>query len=55
MKIALSSELKLGFVDGSYAQPATNANLILHWTRCNDIVISWILNNVSPEIRQSVL
>ncbi|XP_074372026.1 uncharacterized protein LOC141712832 [Apium graveolens] len=58
MKIALSSKLKLGFVDGTYTKPATtatNANLILHWTRCNDIVISWILNIVSPEIRQSVM
>lgn len=55
MKIALSSKLKLGFVDGSYVKPANTSNLCLHWTHCNDIVISWLLNTVSPEIRQSVM
>ncbi|XP_074336382.1 uncharacterized protein LOC141673531 [Apium graveolens] len=54
MRIALSSKLKLGFIDGLYVKP-TNATLLLHWNRCNDIVISWILNTVSPEIRQSVM
>ncbi|XP_074376786.1 uncharacterized protein LOC141718302 [Apium graveolens] len=50
MKITLSAKLKLGFVDGSYTKPVNNDILLLHWTRCNDIVISWILNTVSSEI-----
>ncbi|XP_074342928.1 uncharacterized protein LOC141680659 [Apium graveolens] len=54
MRIALSSKLKLSFVDGLYVKP-TNATLLLHWNRCNDIVISWILNIVSPDIRQRVM
>ena len=55
MRIALSSKLKIGFIDGSYTKPTGNANLLMYWTRCNDIVISWILNTVSSEIRQSVM
>lgn len=48
MKIALSSKLKLGFIDGSYAMHASDSPLLMYWNRCNDIVISWILNTVSP-------
>ncbi|XP_074356657.1 uncharacterized protein LOC141696394 [Apium graveolens] len=54
MRIALSSKLKLGFVDETYDKPV-NTTLLLHWNRCNDIIISWILNIVSSEIRQSVM
>ncbi|XP_074377296.1 uncharacterized protein LOC141718814 [Apium graveolens] len=54
MKVALSSKLKLGFMDGTYDKPV-NATLLLHWNRCNDIVISWILNTGSSEIHQSVM
>nr|XP_017216853.1 PREDICTED: uncharacterized protein LOC108194418 [Daucus carota subsp. sativus] len=55
MMIALSSKLKLGFVDGSYALPAANSPLLIHWNRCNHMVISWLLNSVSPEIRNSIV
>lgn len=33
MTIALSSKLKLGFVDGSYTKPASNSYLLSHWLR----------------------
>lgn len=55
MTLALSSKLKLGFFDGSYKQPAATSNLLVHWTRCNHMVISWILNSVSSDIRSSVV
>ncbi|XP_074346815.1 uncharacterized protein LOC141685618 [Apium graveolens] len=55
MKITLSSKLKLGFIDETYSKPASPVNLAMLWSRCNDIVISWILNTVSPEIRLSVM
>lgn len=42
-EIALSSKVTLRFFDRSYAKPITNANILLHWTRCNDIIISWLL------------
>lgn len=55
MRIALSSKLKLGFIDGTYLQPESTASFFTHWSRCNDIVISWLLNTVTAEIRQSVM
>ena len=55
MEIALSSKLKFGFVDGSYVKPAATSNLHVHWLRCNNMVTSWLLNTVSPEIRSSIV
>lgn len=55
MEIALSSKLKLGFVDGSYAKPAATSPLLVHWLRCNNMITSWILNSVSVEIRNSIV
>ncbi|XP_074381462.1 uncharacterized protein LOC141723534 [Apium graveolens] len=55
MVIALSSKLKLGFVDGNYAKPALNNVVSAHWMRCNHMVISWILNSVATDIRNSIV
>ena len=55
MEIALSSKLKLGFVDGSYLQPSATSPLLVHWCRCNNMVTSWILNSVFVDIRNSVV
>lgn len=55
MVIALSSKLKLGFVDGSYTKPVLTSPLSAHWMRCNHMVISWILNSVSADIRSSIV
>lgn len=55
MEIALSSKLKLGFVDGTYLKPAVSSPLLVYWTRCNNMVTSWILNSLSIDIRNSVV
>ncbi|KAL8113534.1 hypothetical protein AgCh_020747 [Apium graveolens] len=55
MEIALSSKLKLGFVDGTHLKPEANSPLLLHWTWCNNMVTTWILNSVSIIIRNSVV
>ncbi|XP_074363225.1 uncharacterized protein LOC141703653 [Apium graveolens] len=55
IEIYLSSKLKLGFVDGTYAQPASNIPLSVYWTRCNNMVTSWLLNSVTANIRNSSL
>lgn len=55
LRVALSSKLKFGFVDGSYAKPAANSLLFVHWTRCDNMVTSWLLNSVSDDIRSSVV
>lgn len=54
VQIALSAKLKLGFIDGSLLQPTELIQLAL-WKRSNDLVISWILNSVSSEIRKSIV
>lgn len=55
MLIALSSKLKLGFIDGTIIKHVSTSSLFMYWSRCNDIITSWILNTVSPEIRQSIM
>lgn len=55
MEIALSSKLKLGFVDGSCSPPATSSSLLIYCTRCNNMVTSWLLNSLSVDIRNSVV
>lgn len=50
--IALRAKSKLGFVDGSLPKPTET---IADWERCYDLVGSWILNSVSPEIYPSIL
>ncbi|XP_021726333.1 uncharacterized protein LOC110693522 [Chenopodium quinoa] len=55
MTIALSARNKLSFVDGSLNQPAPNAQSFRIWNRCNDLVISWILNSLDAFIARSVL
>ncbi|XP_021991635.1 uncharacterized protein LOC110888418 [Helianthus annuus] len=52
MTIALSAKNKLGFVDGSITAEAQHVNL---WKRCNDMVISWIINTLTRDIGESVL
>lgn len=42
MEIALSSKLKIGFVDGTYVQPTANSPLLTYWLRCNNMVTSWL-------------
>lgn len=55
MEIALLSKLKLGFVDGTCPKPLSNSSLLLHWTRCNNMVTSWLLNSLFIDIRNSVV
>ena len=53
--IALSAKQKLPFIDGSYPKPDSNSPLLPYWQRCNDMVLSWILNSLHKNIRDSVL
>ncbi|KAM7486302.1 hypothetical protein LguiA_002311 [Lonicera macranthoides] len=57
MSMALNSKNKLGFVNGSIVAPAkaTDPELFCAWSRCNDMVYSWILNTVTKEIRASII
>ena len=55
IKIALSAKLKIGFIDGTQAKPADSSPQLILWMRNNDLVISWLLNSMSTDIRKSVV
>jgi len=53
--VALSAKQKLSLVDGSYKKPEAASPLLPFWQRCNDMVISWLLNSLHKNVRESVL
>lgn len=42
-------------VDGSHPKPAANSPYLPFWIRCNDMLISWLLNSISTDIRNSIV
>lgn len=55
MHKALVSKNKFKFVDGSIPKPSSFDLSYDAWERCNDIVHSWIVNSVSPQLTQMIL
>ena len=57
MTVTLNAKNKLGFVDGSVNPPSpkTNPNDHAAWSRCNDMVHSWIVNTLAADISDSVI
>lgn len=55
MSIALSSELKYDFIDGTHVKPTANSPLLTHWMRYNNMVTSWLLNSLSVDIRNIIV
>ncbi|XP_061345104.1 uncharacterized protein LOC133290959 [Gastrolobium bilobum] len=55
MLIALTAKNKVCFVDGSLLRSDHSDLLFVAWTRCNSMVISWLLNSVSKEIADSLM
>nr|KYP56634.1 hypothetical protein KK1_002878 [Cajanus cajan] len=56
MKRALISKNKFRFVDGTIEPPLDRFDPSFEaFERCNNIVQSWILNSLSPSIKQSVV
>lgn len=55
MTIALSARNKLRFVDGSITKPLSTSPMFKSWSRCNDMMISWILGALSKSIGRSVI
>ena len=52
MKMASDTKNKLGFVDGSITESITTTPIQMQaWSRCNNMISSWILNSVSPFLR----
>lgn len=44
--IALSAKNKVGFIDGAHKEPARDSTDFKLWSRCNDMVLSWLLNSL---------
>lgn len=55
MVTALRAKNKLCFVDGTLPVPDDDDPFFASWSRCNSMVISWLLNSVSSEIGHSLL
>ncbi|XP_019240490.1 PREDICTED: uncharacterized protein LOC109220473 [Nicotiana attenuata] len=53
--IALSAKNKLGFINGTCPAPAATSKDFQPWSRCNDMVNSWLLNSLSKDIGDSVI
>lgn len=56
MTTALSVKNKVGFINGSIKGPTSTLEIdTQQWTRCNDLVKSWLLNLMSQDIAASVI
>ncbi|XP_068649001.1 uncharacterized protein [Aristolochia californica] len=55
MVTTLNAKNKLGFIDGTIPRPAATDLLAGPWSRCNNMVISWLSNSVCKEIAESIL
>lgn len=54
MLLVLSAKNKIGFVNGVIPKPDLTTAEFVYWSRCNDLVISWILFNLDDTIAKSV-
>jgi hypothetical protein len=56
MIVSLTPKNKLAFIDGSLPKPSHSDDPTFHaWTRCNNMIVAWILNSISKEIASSVI
>ncbi|XP_070014317.1 uncharacterized protein [Nicotiana sylvestris] len=55
MRIAILGRNKLGFIDDTCKRESFGTNLIDLWERCNAIILSWIMNCVSPELLSGIV
>ncbi|CAL8999194.1 unnamed protein product [Prunus brigantina] len=57
MEISLSAKNKLGFIHGTIEEPSSSADPDKHaaWRRCNDMILSWLLHSLEPDLAESVL
>lgn len=53
--IVVSAKNKLGFINRNCPAPTTTSKDFQPWSRCIDMVISWLLNYLSKDIENSVI
>ncbi|CAM8929330.1 unnamed protein product [Rhodiola kirilowii] len=54
MEIALSTRLKLGFIQGKHPKP-NDWKTQSKWQRCNDVIMTWLISFVSEDIVGQIL
>ncbi|XP_060964620.1 uncharacterized protein LOC115718736 [Cannabis sativa] len=54
-KISIGARNKTPFLEGILPQPPPNDSLFGSCIRCNQMVMSWILHSISPEIKSSIM
>ena len=55
MEISLSTKRKLAFVQGTIVKSSDDPVKADQWETCNNLVIAWLMNNVSETIARSIL
>lgn len=55
MQMALTAKNKLWFVDGSVKQPDTSSPNHGSWSHCTMMVLSWLFNAISKDLRDSII
>ena len=55
MKMVLNAKNKLGFIDGSIQKPSSTSQDLKTWERCNDMVLSWMLNGIEKNLANSLI
>ncbi|XP_065625130.1 uncharacterized protein LOC136065594 [Quercus suber] len=53
--VFLALSAKFGFVNGSIPELDPSSLLFNTWSRCNTIVLSWLTNSLSMELKASVM
>ncbi|XP_062093913.1 uncharacterized protein LOC133799941 [Humulus lupulus] len=54
-KLSVGAKNKTGFLTGTIPQPSSDYHLFDSWSRCNQMVMFWIIHAVSPEIKSSII
>ncbi|XP_040987668.1 uncharacterized protein LOC121235386 [Juglans microcarpa x Juglans regia] len=52
---SLRIKKKLGFIDGTLREPTSPNKLLEPWLECNDMVVTWLQNAMSLEIKNNVV
>ena len=55
MFLALSARNKFSFVNGLILKLDPSSPLFNSWSRCNTMVLSWLTNSLSMELKASVM
>ncbi|WVZ04365.1 hypothetical protein V8G54_025171, partial [Vigna mungo] len=55
IRMVLISKNKMAFLLGTIPVPKVEEPIYSAWERCNTLVMSWLLNSVTPSIAQSVI